>query len=51
MSRELLVTPLAMIQPEPVTWAVRDQIPTHTITILAGAAGIAKSTILAHYIA
>lgn len=51
MSRELLVTPLAMIQPEPVTWAVLDQIPTHTITILAGAAGIAKSTILAHYIA
>ena len=51
MSRELLRTSLASVEIERQGWLVRDQIPLDVITILAGMAGIAKSTILAWYVA
>ncbi|WP_136056817.1 AAA family ATPase [Microbacterium sp. K24] len=51
MSRELLRTQLASVEIERQGWCVRDQIPLDVITILAGMAGIAKSTILAWYVA
>lgn len=51
MNRELLVTPLSTISPTRTRWAAKNQVPIGTITILAGMAGIAKSTILAWFIA
>jgi hypothetical protein len=51
VTRQLLRTPLATVQIERQRWAVKDQIPLGVLTILAGTAGIAKSTILAWYIA
>lgn len=51
MSRELLRTSLASVEIERQGWCVQDQIPLDVITILAGMAGIAKSTILAWYVA
>lgn len=51
VTRNLLRTPLAAVQVERQGWLVKDQIPLDVITILAGMAGIAKSTILAWYIA
>jgi hypothetical protein len=50
MSRELLRTSLATVEIERQGWCVQDQIPLDVITILAGMAGIAKSTILAWYV-
>ncbi|WP_347757322.1 AAA family ATPase [Agrococcus sp. ProA11] len=43
-------TTLAHVPIERQKWAVRDQVPLGVITILAGTAGIAKSTILAWYV-
>ena len=50
-TRTLLTTPLSAVQITRQRWIMRDLIPQGVITILAGQAGIAKSTVLAHYIA
>ena len=50
MSRQLMSTTLAHVRIERQKWAVKDQVPLGVITILAGTAGIAKSTILAWYV-
>lgn len=50
-TRTLLVTPLAKVEIRRQKWAATNQVPLGTVTILAGMAGIAKSTILAYYIA
>jgi hypothetical protein len=50
-TRTLMVTPLATVQIRRQKWAATNQVPLGTVTILAGMAGIAKSTILAYYIA
>lgn len=49
--RKLQITPLSTVKMERQQWAVQDQIPLGVLTILAGTAGIAKSTILAWYVA
>lgn len=51
MTRRLVVTPLSTVEVRRQLWAARNQVPLGTITMLAGMAGIAKSTILAWFIA
>jgi len=47
MTRELIATPLATVQPRRQEWAYQDLVPLGVPTILAGRGGIGKSTILA----
>jgi hypothetical protein len=49
--RELVATTLAAVEVTRQRWVVKDQMPEGVITIFAGVAGIAKSTILAWYVA
>lgn len=51
MSRELIAVSLSSVSVTRQRWIFPDQIPEGVITILAGMAGIAKSTILAWYVA
>lgn len=50
-SRRLVTKSLADVHVTRQRWLVQDQMPQGVITILAGVAGIAKSTILAWYVA
>ncbi|MGE3192877.1 MAG: AAA family ATPase [Microbacteriaceae bacterium] len=47
MTRELMATPLALVEARRQEWAYQDLVPLGVPTILAGRGGIGKSTILA----
>ena len=46
-SRRVLVQPLNLVEGRRLEWVWQDMIPEQTLTLLAGTAGIGKSTILA----
>jgi len=46
-SRRVLVQPLHLVEGRRLEWVWKDMIPEQTLTLLAGTAGIGKSTILA----
>lgn len=50
-ARRLRLTPAAAIKPRPVRWVWQDRIPTATITLIPGRAGIGKSLLLTWLIA
>jgi RecA-family ATPase len=51
VSREIIPKPLAGVRTRRTEWVYTDRIPLRTGTMLAGQGGIAKSTILANWIA
>lgn len=51
MERKFLIQPLNLVETRRQQWAYESLIPMRTLTILAGASGIGKSTILAWLIA